>query len=506
MGGPAAPADARGSGEAEDVTVPPVDQVDVLVVGAGLSGIGAACHLRRECPTLSVVVVEGRDRLGGTWDLFRYPGVRSDSDMFTLAYDFRPWTQDRAIADGASILTYLTETAREYGIDQLIRYRHRVIGADFDRETARWTVRLHRGEDAEPIAMSCSFLFCCTGYYRYEQGYTPELPGRDSFSGPVVHPQHWPAGLDVSGRRVAVIGSGATAITLVPALAEQGARVTMVQRSPSWVATLPSREVLAARLRGRLPGRWIAASMRWKNILAGGFTYRLSRRHPKLLSWALRRATAKQLPVDFDTDTHFGPRYDPWDQRLCVAPDGDLFRAIRSGSAEVVTDVIARLTADGIELVGGGRVAADIIVTATGLSLLALGGMSLSVEGDPVQLADTIAYKGMMLSGVPNFALTIGYPNASWTLKSDLVARYVCLLLAHLQRTGNRTVTPVAPGVDDPSRLQPLIDLTSGYVRRGLADLPRQGIAPPWRIHQDYRRDRPMFRRDRLAEDVIFGR
>ncbi len=486
--------------------LPPAAHVDVLVVGAGLSGIGAACHLRRECPTLSVAVVEGRDRLGGTWDLFRYPGVRSDSDMFTLSYDFRPWTRDLALADGASILEYLTETAREYGIDQLVRYRHRVIGADFDRASARWTVRLHRGEDPEPITLSCSFLFCCTGYYRYEQGYTLELPGREVFSGPVVHPQHWPADLEVAGRRVAVIGSGATAITLVPALAERGASVIMVQRSPSWVATLPRREPVATRLRGRLPGRWIAAAVRWKNILVGGWTYRLSRSHPKVLRWALRRATARQLPAGYDVATHFAPRYDPWDQRLCVAPDGDLFRAIRSGTVEVVTDTIERLSTDGIELTGGGRVAADVIVTATGLDLLALGGMSLTVAGDPVRLADTVAYKGMMLSGVPNFALTIGYPNASWTLKSDLIARYVCLLLAHLARTGNRTVTPVAPVVDDPSRLRPLIDLTAGYVRRGLADLPRQGDAPPWRIHQDYRRDRPMFRRDRLTEGVVFER
>ena len=482
-----------------------IEHVDVLVVGAGLSGIGAACHLRRECPTHSVAVVEGRDRLGGTWDLFRYPGVRSDSDMFTLSYDFRPWTRDLAIADGASILEYLTETAREYGIDRLIRYRHRVIDADFDRTAGRWTVRLDRGQDTEPVTMSCSFLFCCTGYYRYEQGYTPELPGQEDFSGPVVHPQHWPAGLEVAGRRITVVGSGATAITLVPALAERGACVTIIQRSPSWVATLPGRDALATRLRGRLPDRWISAAVRAKNIRAGGWTYRLSRAHPKVLRWALRRATARQLPAGYDVDTHFGPRYDPWDQRLCVAPDGDLFAAIRSGAAEVVTDTIARLTPDGIETAGGRRVAADVIVTATGLDLLALGGISLTVDGNPVRLADTVAYKGMMLSGVPNFALTIGYPNASWTLKSDLVAHYVCLLLQHLRQTGNRTVTPIAPVIDDPSRLRPLIDLTSGYVRRGLADLPRQGIAPPWRIHQDYRRDRLLFRRDRLTEDVMFA-
>ena len=483
-----------------------VEECDVLVVGAGLSGIGAACRLRRECPDRSVIIVEARDRLGGTWDLFRYPGVRSDSDMFTLSYDFRPWTDERAIADGASILAYLRETAAEYGVDEAIRYRHRVLSADFDRAGARWTVAVQRGEEAEPVTLSCSFLFCCTGYYRYDAGYVPELAGRASFPGPIVHPQQWPAGLEVSGRRVAVIGSGATAITLVPALAELGARVTMVQRSPSWVATLPSREAAAVRLRGRLPAARLSAAIRWKNIVTGGFTYRLSRRHPKVLRWVLRRATARQLPAGFDANTHFSPRYDPWDQRLCVAPDGDLFAAIRAGSAEVVTGDIVQIRPDGIGMADGHIVAADIIVTATGLDLLALGGMSLSVDREPVRLSDTVAYKGMMLSGVPNFALTIGYPNASWTLKSDLVARYVCLLLDHLKRTGNRTVTPIEPVVDDPSRLRPLIDLTAGYIRRGLADLPRQGEAPPWRIHQDYRRDRPMFGRNRLAEDVIFAR
>ncbi|NBE79479.1 flavin-containing monooxygenase [Micromonospora rubida] len=476
------------------------EHVDVLIVGAGLSGVGAACHLRRSRTDKTYAVLEARGAIGGTWDLFRYPGIRSDSDMFTLGYSFKPWTNPVAIADGDSIRDYVRETAREYGVDEHVRFHHRVLAAEWDSATARWTVRAHRDDTGEDVTVTCAFLFTCSGYYRYDTGYTPDLPGARAYTGRVVHPQHWPADLDHTGKRVVVIGSGATAVTLVPALAERAAHVTMLQRSPTYVVALPSRDALADALRRFLPPKAVHPVVRWKNVLFGTATFQLSRRAPKLVKRFLRRAATDRLPAGYDVDRHFSPRYDPWDQRLCVAPDGDLFTALGQGRASVVTDRIETFTATGLRLASGAELTADVVVTATGLNLLVLGGMTIVVDGERVDLARTVAYKGMMLSGVPNFALTIGYTNASWTLKADLVATYVCRLLAHLDATGQQVVTPLAPTSGD---LEPLIDLKSGYVLRGLDVLPKQGAAAPWRLHQNYARDVLLMRHGRLADSGV---
>ncbi|OLF10346.1 flavin-containing monooxygenase [Actinophytocola xanthii] len=481
-----------------------VDHVDVLIVGAGLSGVGAACHLRRECPDRRVAVLEARDAIGGTWDLFRYPGVRSDSDMFTLGYSFRPWTKSRTMADGTSIREYVRDTAREYGVDELVRFRHRVLGAEWSSEDARWTVRARheRPEGSEEVTITCSFLFVCSGYYRYDRGYTPELPGIEAFGGTVVHPQHWPEDLDYAGKRVVVIGSGATAVTLVPSMAETAAHVTMLQRSPSYVLALPAIDPLARILRDRVPGRLLYPLVRWKNVLGAQAAYQLSRRAPTLMKALLRRGALRLLPAGFDVDTHFRPRYQPWDQRMCFVPDGDLFAALREGRASVVTDRIAGFTAGGVRLESGTELPADIVVTATGLNLLPIGGMSLTVDGDPVELGNTLAYKGMMLSGVPNFALTIGYTNASWTLKSDLVARYVCRLLKHMAARGLRVATPTPP--PGTAATVPLVDLRSGYVLRSVEGLPKQGAAAPWRLYQNYPRDVLLMRYGPVDDDMAF--
>jgi cation diffusion facilitator CzcD-associated flavoprotein CzcO len=467
------------------------EHLDVLIVGAGLSGIGAACHLQRECPGRSYAILEARDAIGGTWDLFRYPGVRSDSDMFTLGYAFRPWTHAKAIADGGSILDYIRATAREHGVDQQVRFGHRVVRAEWSTPEARWTVEVEtRGET---IVFTCGFLFVCSGYYRYDEGYTPAFPGIEDFAGQVVHPQRWPADLDHSDRRVVVIGSGATAVTLVPAMAQTAAHVTMLQRSPSYVLSLPARDPLADRVRRVLPARAAYSVIRWKNVLTAQMLFQLSRRRPDRVRRFLRERLERQLPQGFDVDTHFTPRYDPWDQRMCFVPDGDLFRALRSGRATVVTGEIERFTERGIALRSGEELEADIVVTATGLNLLAIGGISLTVDGEPVELSKTLAYKGMMLSGVPNFALAIGYTNASWTLKCDLVSQYVCRLLNHMAAHGYQQVVPTRPeGAIDTV---PLIDLSSGYVLRGVGLLPRQGPKAPWRLHQNYPLDVRLLRR-----------
>jgi monooxygenase len=479
------------------------DHLDVIIVGAGLSGVGAACHLRRECPGTTVAILEARDAIGGTWDLFRYPGIRSDSDMFTLGYSFRPWLGDMAIADGPSILEYIRDTAREYGVGEQVRFAHRVVAAAWDATQSRWTVRVQRAGHPGPETLTCSFLYVCSGYYRYDEGYTPQFPGLGRFPGPVIHPQHWPGGLDCAGKRVVVIGSGATAVTLVPALAGTAAHVTMLQRSPSYVAALPSRDPIADRLRRRLPERAAYAAMRWKNALLGIVTFQLSRRRPELMKSLLRKGAIRRLPAGYDVDTHFAPSYNPWDQRMCVAPDGDLFRAIRHGRASVVTDEIQTFTERGVALRSGTELDADLIVTATGLNLLPAGGIALTVDGRPVDLAACVAYKGMMLSGVPNFAWTIGYTNASWTLKADLVAQYVCRLLRHMDRHGYASVTPDAPGT---GQLGPIIDLTSGYILRSVAALPKQGPAAPWRLYQNYVRDVRLFRRGPVDDHVTFTR
>jgi monooxygenase len=476
-----------------------VEHVDVLIVGAGISGVGAASHLQDRCPGRTYAILEARDALGGTWDLFRFPGVRSDSDMLTLGYAFRPWSGTRTLADGGSILAYVRETARERGIDTKIRYGHRVVAADWSSQDSRWTVTAE--SDAGTVRLTCDFLYACTGYYRYDEGFRPEFPGEERFRGPVAHPQHWPADLDHTGKRVVVIGSGATAVTLVPAMATDAAHVTMLQRSPSYIMTLPSRDVLLEKLHRRLPDKLATRIGRGKNVVLQTVLYQFAQRAPRLARRLLQAGVRRQLPAGYPVDTHFRPAYDPWDQRLCFVPDGDLFAAIRSGKASVVTDTIETFTDSGIRLASGAELDADMIVTATGLSLLAVGGMALRVDAEPVDLAGTVAYKGMMLSGVPNFALAIGYTNASWTLKCDLVSEYVCRLLNELDRTGSKVVTPVPP---PPGPREPLLNLQAGYIRRGVDGLPRQGPASPWRLNQNYARDVLLFRHGPVTDAVQF--
>ncbi|MEU6641787.1 NAD(P)/FAD-dependent oxidoreductase [Saccharomonospora sp. NPDC046836] len=479
------------------------DHVDVLIVGAGLSGVGAACQLRTRCPGKSVAILEARGEIGGTWDLFRYPGVRSDSDMFTLGYSFRPWTRADSIADGASIREYIRDTAREHGIEEHIRFHHRVVRAEWDSGRTQWTVEAERTDTGETVLLTCGFLFVCSGYYRYDEGHTPDFPGADRFAGTVAHPQHWPAELDCTGKRVVVIGSGATAVTLVPALARTAGHVTMLQRSPGYVLSLPARDALAGVLRRVLPARAVYPIVRWKNVLLATALFQLSRRRPALVKKLLRMGVHNSLPAAYEVDRHFTPRYQPWDQRMCFVPDGDLFRALRADGASIVTDTIETFTETGIRLASGAELDADVIVTATGLNLLPIGGMTLTVDGEEVDLAGTVAYKGMMLSGVPNFAFTLGYTNASWTLKADLVSGYVCRLLNHMDARGYRQCTPTPPSAALPA--EPLIDLTAGYVLRGVSALPRQGPATPWRLHQNYPRDVLLMRYGPVDDDIRFA-
>jgi monooxygenase len=486
-----------------------VERVDVLIVGAGLSGIGAACHLRRWHPDRTFLILESRAAIGGTWDLFRFPGIRSDSDMFTLGYAFRPWVGEQAFADGETIRDYVRQTAREYGVDAHIRFRHRVVRAEWSGDAGRWTVTALREDTAEPnrpppaaepVTISCAFLWVCSGYYRYDEGYTPTFPGRDRFPGPIVHPQRWPDDLDHAGRRMLVIGSGATAVTLVPALARDAAHVTMVQRSPSYILALPTRDRIADALRAHLPARTAYPLIRWKNALLALLGYRLSRRRPQLVKRLLRKRVAARLPAGYDVATHFTPRYEPWDQRLCIAPDGDLFTAIAHGTVSLVTGQVSHFTERGVAMESGEELAADIIVTATGLNLLALGGMTLVVDGRPVELGDTVAYKGMMLGGVPNLAMTVGYSNASWTLKADLIAQYVCRVLTYMDEHGYDVITPVPA---EPGQRFPILDLMSGYVLRGFAALPKQGARAPYRLYQNYPRDVLLLRYGRVRDKAV---
>jgi monooxygenase len=487
-------------------TMGAVEHVDVLIVGAGLSGIGAACHLQADCPGKSFAILESRGRSGGTWDLFRYPGIRSDSDMFTLGYAFRPWKEAKAIADGRSILDYLRETAREHGLEQKIRYHRRVVHASWSSEQSRWTVEVERTDTHDPAItqtewLTCSFLYGNTGYYRYDEGYTPHFEGTERFTGRIVHPQQWPDDLDYQDKRVVVIGSGATAVTLVPALAKNAAHVTMVQRSPSYIISLPARDPIADGLRRVLPAKVAAPIVRWKNVLLTTFSFQLSRRRPKLMKAIIRKGQLRQLPAGYDVDTHFSPSYQPWDQRLCIVPDGDLFKAIHDGTASVVTDRIETFTESGLRLESGVELEADVIITATGLNLMVLGGIGIDVDGRKIDLAETVGYKGMMLSGVPNLALTIGYTNASWTLKADLAATYICRLLNHMDEKGYRQVTPLGPDPAQPT--EPFIDLASGYVLRSLAALPKQGSRKPWRLNQNYPRDVLMLKYGSLEDEAI---
>jgi cation diffusion facilitator CzcD-associated flavoprotein CzcO len=479
-----------------------VEHVDVLIVGAGLSGIGAACHLQRRCPGKSYAILEARDAIGGTWDLFRYPGIRSDSDMYTLGYSFKPWREERSIAGGETILDYIRETAQENGIDGKIRFGHRVVSASWSSADAGWTVTAERADGAV-VRLTCGFLYACTGYYRYDEGYAPSFPGSERFAGKIVHPQHWPEDLDYEGKRVVVIGSGATAMTLVPAMAERAAHVTMVQRSPTYVVSLPSCDPVANLLKRWLPPGRAYAIARWKNVLLGMATFQLARRTPKLARRLLRAGVARQMAEGYDLDRHFNPSYDPWDQRICVVPDGDLFQALNEGRTSIVTDRIETFTESGVKLASGAELEADLVVTATGLNLLVLGGMEVVLDGVKADLSKTVVYKGMMFSGIPNLALSAGYTNASWTLKCDLVAQYVCRLLEHMDAHGHRIATPRAPHPSLPT--EPFIGLKSGYVLRALERLPKQGASQPWRLHQNYALDVRLLKRGPVDDEMDFS-
>jgi monooxygenase len=474
--------------------------VDVVIVGAGISGISAAWHLQDRCPNKSYVVLERRENLGGTWDLFKYPGIRSDSDMFTLGFRFKPWTSEKAIADGPSIMSYLKETVADSGIDKHIRYGHKVVGADWSDAENRWTVRVER--DGQEVEIKASFLFACSGYYNYDEGYTPEFAGSDDFEGTIIHPQHWPEELDYAGKKIVVIGSGATAVTLIPALADSGAgHVTMLQRSPSYILSLPDEDPIAERLRRLLPEGAAYTATRWKNVAQQSILYQACRKLPQRMRRTLTSLVKRQLPEGYDVDKHFSPRYNPWDQRLCLVPNGDLFKSIRNGNADIVTESIERFTETGIKLTSGEELQADIVVTATGLNLQLFGGAAISRNGVPVDLHDTMAYKGMMLTHLPNMAFTIGYTNASWTLKADLVSEFVCRVLNYMDANGFDTVEPQHPGNSVDER--PLMDFTPGYVLRALDYLPKAGHVAPWRLKQNYLLDLRLIRRGKVDDEAL---
>jgi len=476
------------------------EHLDVLIVGAGISGISAAWHLQDRCPSKSYAILERRDDLGGTWDLFRYPGIRSDSDMFTLGFRFKPWRSAKSIADGASIKAYLKEAAAENGIDRHIRYRHRVVAAEWSDADNRWTVTADN--DGRQDEITCKFLFTCSGYYNYDEGYSPPFAGAEDFQGTIVHPQHWPEDLDYAGKKIVVIGSGATAVTLIPALVNSGAgHVTMLQRSPTYIGSLPEVDPVAERANRLLPARAAHVVNRWKAIGFSTAQYQLARRFPNYMRKILLAMAKRRLPEGYDVDKHFGPSYNVWDQRLCLAPDGDLFKTIRRGQADVVTDTIDRFTKTGIKLSSGNELQADIIITATGLNLQLFGGAAIRRNGLPVELTDTMAYKGMMLTGMPNMAFTVGYTNASWTLKADLVSEFVCRVLNYMDANGFDTVVPQHPG--DSVDERPLMDFTPGYVLRALDYLPKAGSVIPWRLKQNYLLDLQLIRRGRVDDEAL---
>jgi len=463
------------------------NHVDVLIIGAGLSGIAAGCHLQDKCPRRGFAILEARDAIGGTWDLFRYPGMRSDSDMFTLGYSFRPWTGIKSIADGPSILKYIRETAREHGIDRKIHFQHRMLSASWSSSELRWTIEVERGAAAERTRFTCDFLLLCSGYYSYAAGYTPRFPGSDRFKGRIVHPQTWTDDIDYARRRVVVIGSGATAVTLAPELAKSAAEVTILQRSPSYVIAWPDEDAIANALRRWLPAGAVAGITRWKNVLAGMYFYRICKRDPQRAREMLLTGVRAELGADYEIAPNFSPRYNPWDQRLCLAPNGDLFKAIKAGRLSLITDEIETFSETGIRLRSGRELEADLVVTATGLNLEVLGGAEIVIDGRRVDPAATVSYKGVLYSDVPNLASVLGYTNASWTLKADLACGYICRLLNYMQRRGYRQCTP---RITDPAleRLPP-VDFSSGYFQRSIDKLPRQGARPPWRIHQNYLAD-----------------
>jgi cation diffusion facilitator CzcD-associated flavoprotein CzcO len=482
----------------------PLEHFDVLIMGAGLSGIDAGHHLQKLCPTKSYIILEQRERIGGTWDLFRYPGIRSDSDMLTMGYSFRPWTSPKAISPGADIREYVEATAREEGIDRHIRFRHRIERASWSSQTAKWTVDAVRtlpGGRSEAVMLTCNFLFSCAGYYRYSSGYLPDFPDAGRFRGRLVHPQAWPEDLDYTGKRVLIIGSGATAVTLLPAMAETAGHVTMLQRSPTYIISLPGHDAIANFLRRILPSVWAYRISRLKNVGFMIYLYQLARRFPNFLKTALIRKVREELGPDYDVETHFTPRYNPWEQRLCLVPDSDMFQAIRAGRASVVTGGIDAFTEKGIRLKSGQELEADIVITATGLVMQTFGGAELWVDGRKVDPGRKLAYKGVMMSDVPNMASVFGYINASWTLKADLICSYVCRLLKAMDRKDMRQVTPrpreqhaVAPFVEH---------FSSGYIQRAIANWPKQGSKPPWRVHQNYIRDKIALEWSRLEDGYL---
>jgi monooxygenase len=476
-------------------------QYDILIVGAGLSGVGAACWLAEKSPSRSFAILEARDAIGGTWDLFRYPGVRSDSDMYTLGYSFRPWRDAKAIADGPAILDYIRETARAHRIEDRIQFRQRVERADWDSAAGFWTVQVRNTGDDTIRAVTCRFMMMCSGYYRYDRGYAPTFQGEGEFGGRIIHPQHWPEELDYSGKRVVVIGSGATAITLVPAMAGTAAHVTMLQRSPTWLFSRPARDAVASFLRRVLPERTAHALARWKNILPGMYFYGLTRRNPKAARTLLLNAVRKQAPASANIERDFTPTYNPWDQRICLAPDGDFFTALHSDKADIVTGAIRTFTANGIELESGQHIAADIVVTATGLELLFAGGVEFHVDGDRIDPAARKVFKGMMLEGAPNLFSVFGYTNASWTLKADLTCEFVCRLLNRMEKRGETVVTAVDR--DGGVETEPLLDFSSGYVQRAVDRFPKQGARKPWKLHQNYVLDMLALRHGRIDDPAL---
>ena len=474
--------------------------VDVVIVGAGISGISAAWHLQDRCPDKSYVILERRDNLGGTWDLFKYPGLRSDSDMYTLGFRFKPWSSEQAIVDGPSILNYLKEAAAENGIDKHMRFGQKVLAANWSDADNWWELTVDHG--GERIQINCGFLLACSGYYNYDEGYSPEFAGRDDFGGTIVHPQHWPEDLDYQGKKIVVIGSGATAVTLIPALTDSGARhVTMLQRSPTYIAPQPDKDSFAALMNRKLPTNVAYPATRWKAIARSTFYYQLARRFPNFFRGQLRTLVKRMLPQGFDVDKHFSPSYKPWDQRLCVAPNGDLFKAIRKGKADVVTDSIERFTENGILLRSGEELAADIVVTATGLNMQLFGGADIQRNGETMPLTEMMAFKGMMLTGLPNMAFTVGYTNASWTLKADLVSEFVCRVINYMDENGFQRVEPQHPG--DAVEERPIMDFTPGYVLRALDELPKGGAVTPWRLKQNYFLDIQMIRRGKVDDEAL---
>ena len=479
------------------------EHVDVMVIGAGISGVSAAHHLQTQCPEKSFLILEGRDSIGGTWDLFKYPGIRSDSDMYTLGFSFRPWRDPKAIADGPSIMSYLRGAVEDGGLQDKIRFGRKVVKAQWSSQEAQWELTVLNTQNKQEETLTCGFVHMCTGYYNYEQGHRPAFPGEKNFKGPVIHPQFWPEDLDYDNKKVVVIGSGATAVTLVPAMAEKAAKVTMLQRSPTYIVSMPAENALANWARRNLPAKLAYGLTRWRNVLFGRLMFWYCRRFPERAKKLLLKGVRAELPSGFDIEKHLTPHYNVWDQRVCLAPDGDFFTALRAGKADIVTDHIESFTKRGVKVASGAEIEADIIVSATGLDLQFFGGVDIQVDNKAVLAKDTMTYKGMMFSGVPNFALSSGYTNASWTLKCDLTSAYVCRLLNHMDKKGYTQARPELDWAD--MEVAPLLDFTSGYVVRKLDELPKQGTVTPWRLHQNYLLDIMMLRMGRVTDGMAFS-